>query len=146
MTEAHLDEVMVHEDAMFGTESWSRTAYRAELREHRTRRYLAAVDDDGTVLGWAGAMIIGETAQIMTVGTVPAARRRGIGRSLTLALIDLAAEHECIEVILEVRVDNAGARTLYAGLGFEQLRVRRGYYDGGRVDALELRLAPPPAS
>ena len=139
MTEAHLAEVMAHEEEMFGTESWSRAAYRDELRERRTRHYLAAVED-GRLLGWAGVMIVTGEAQILTVGTVPAARRRGIGRALVQALLDEAAARDAEQVVLEVRVDNTAATALYASFGFAPARVRRGYYDGGRVDAVEMHL------
>ena len=41
--------------------------------------------------------------------------------------------------MLEVRADNPAARALYAGAGFEQLSMRRRYYQPGDVDALVLR-------
>ena len=141
MTEAHLDEVMVYEKGMFGTESWSRAAYRDELRDTRTRWYIAAVDDEDGLLGWAGLMTIADTAQIFTVGTVPQARRQGVARRLVEAMLDEARRRDATEVFLEVRVDNAAAKALYEGFGFRPLRIRRGYYDGGRVDAVEMRLA-----
>ncbi len=43
------------------------------------------------------------------------------------------------EVLLEVRVDNDAARTLYRSEGFAELGVRRGYYELGRVDAITMR-------
>ena len=141
MTEAHLDEVMVYEKGMFGTESWSRAAYRDELRDTRTRWYIAAVDDEDGLLGWAGLMTIADTAQIFTVGTVPQARRQGVARRLVEAMLDEARRRDATEVFLDVRVDNAAAKALYEGFGFRPLRIRRGYYDGGRVDAVEMRLA-----
>jgi ribosomal-protein-alanine N-acetyltransferase len=141
MTEAHLDEVMVYEKGMFGPESWSRAAYRDELRDTRTRWYIAAVDDEDRLLGWAGLMTIADAAQIFTVGTVPHARRQGVARRLVEAMLDEARRRDATEVFLEVRVDNAAAKALYEGFGFRPLRIRRGYYDGGRVDAVEMRLA-----
>jgi ribosomal-protein-alanine N-acetyltransferase len=57
-------------------------------------------------------------------------------------LADLLAEavrRGAREVFLEVRVDNDGARALYASEGFAELGRRRGYYDGGRVDAVTMR-------
>jgi ribosomal-protein-alanine N-acetyltransferase len=140
MTEAHLDEVMVHEKDMFGTESWSRSAYRDELRDTRTRWYIAALDDESKLLGWAGLMTVAGSAQIFTVGTVPEARRQGVARRLVEAMLDEARRRAATEVLLEVRVDNEGAKALYEGFGFTPLRIRRGYYDGGRVDAVEMRL------
>jgi [ribosomal protein S18]-alanine N-acetyltransferase len=140
MTETHLDEVMVYERAMFGTESWSRSAYRDELRDTRTRWYIAAVDEEDKLLGWAGLMTVADTAQIFTVGTVPQARRQGVARTLIEAMLDEARRRAATEVFLEVRVDNVAAKALYEGFGFTPLRIRRGYYDGGRVDAVEMRL------
>jgi ribosomal-protein-alanine N-acetyltransferase len=142
MTEAHLSQVMEHEKETFGSEAWSRSSYLAELRDRRTRHYVVAVED-GILLGWAGQMIVADTTQIMTVGTVAAARRRGVGRQLVQALLTEAAARGVTEVILEVRVDNEAAQKLYDSFGFTPLRIRHGYYDGGRVDAIEMRLALP---
>ena len=140
MTEAHLDEVMVYEQEVFGTESWSRAAYRDELRDTRTRWYIAAVDDAGRLLGWAGLMTVADSSQIFTVGTVPHARRQGIARRLIEAMLEEARRRGATEVFLEVRVDNEAAKALYEGFGFSPLRIRRGYYNGGRVDGVEMRL------
>ena len=43
-------------------------------------------------------------------------------------------------VLLEVRVDNAPAIHLYESLGFEQLGMRRAYYQPGNIDAWTMRL------
>ena len=45
----------------------------------RHRHYLVAVDDDGALLGWAGLRSLADEAEILTVGVIPTARRRGIG-------------------------------------------------------------------
>jgi ribosomal-protein-alanine N-acetyltransferase len=45
------------------------------------------------------------------------------------------------EAFLEVRPSNTAAARLYHSLGFEQVGIRRGYYQatGGREDAAVLR-------
>jgi ribosomal-protein-alanine N-acetyltransferase len=50
------------------------------------------------------------------------------------------------EAFLEVRPSNTTAKRLYQSLGFEQVGVRRGYYQAthGREDAAVLRLALTP--
>jgi ribosomal-protein-alanine N-acetyltransferase len=61
-------------------------------------------------------------------------------------LADLLAEavrRGAREAFLEVRVDNAAARALYRREGFEDVGVRRGYYDAGRVDAVTMRKELP---
>jgi ribosomal-protein-alanine N-acetyltransferase len=57
-------------------------------------------------------------------------------------LADLLAEavrRGAREAFLEVRVDNEPARALYRSEGFDEVGRRRGYYDGGRVDAVTMR-------
>jgi ribosomal-protein-alanine N-acetyltransferase len=137
---ADLDVLLAYEQAMFGTEAWSRRSYLDELADTEFRYYLVAESPTGEVLGDGGLMTIGETAQILTVGVVPQHRRAGVGKLLVRGLIAEAVRRKATEVLLEVRVDNNGARRLYESEGFDALGIRRGYYDHGRVDAVTMRL------
>lgn len=139
MTPRHIDALLPYEREMFGTEAWSRSGYRAELADTRYRTYVAAEDAEGTLLGWAGVRVIGREAEILTVGVIPDARRHGLGRDLLRALLSAAREQGATETYLEVRLDNEAAIALYESEGFVRLGIRRGYYDGGRVDALTMR-------
>jgi ribosomal-protein-alanine N-acetyltransferase len=58
-----------------------------------------------------------------------------------LYLIDRARNAGMYEAFLEVRPSNTIAARLYQSLGFEQVGVRRGYYQStaGREDAAVLR-------
>ena len=144
MTRGHLDALMRYEHQMFGTEAWSRASYQAELADKQNRHYVAAEGPDGELLGWAGVLVAAETAEIMTVGVVPHARRAGTGRRLLDDLLAEAVRRGATEAFLEVRADNEPARAMYRNAGFDELGVRRGYYAGGRVDAVTMRkdLAP----
>jgi ribosomal-protein-alanine N-acetyltransferase len=126
---------------MFGTEAWSAEGYRAELADKRHRYYLAAVDEDGALLGWAGVRVVADTAEVLTVGVVPASRRHGIGARLLAMLLEEARRRGAVEAFLEVRADNLGAQKLYERARFVTVGVRRGYYDGGRMDAVVMRRA-----
>ncbi|MDT4917820.1 MAG: [ribosomal protein S18]-alanine N-acetyltransferase [Pseudonocardiales bacterium] len=139
MTSAHIDALMAYEKQMFGTEAWSAASYRAELADRHNRYYVAAEDPVGGLLGWAGVLVIGDTAEIMTVGVVPAARRSGTGRRLLDTLLTEAVRRGAREAFLEVRADNDAARAMYRDAGFDEIGVRRGYYAGGRVDAVTMR-------
>ena len=148
MVKADIERFMAHEDELFATEAWTADSYRAELADRRYRYYLVAeavaarVPAGGKeleIVGWAGLMVIAETAQILTIGVVPASQGRGIGQALLEELLAEARRRGATEVVLEVRVDNAAARRLYERNRFLPLRVRRGYYDLGRVDALEMK-------
>jgi [ribosomal protein S18]-alanine N-acetyltransferase len=139
MRAEHIDALMPYERAMFGTEAWTANGYRSELADTRRRHYLVAQGEQGELLGWAGVMVIADSAEILTVGVVPSARRRGIARLLLDGLLADARRRGAVEAFLEVRVDNAAAQSLYAREGFVEVGVRPGYYDGGRVDAVVMR-------
>jgi ribosomal-protein-alanine N-acetyltransferase len=139
MTGAHIDALLPFEREMFGTEAWTRAGYRAELADKRNRYYIAAEHGTGGLLGWAGVLIAADQAEILTIGVVPDARRRGIGTRLLDALVRFAIERGANELFLEVRVDNQPAQLLYERNGFAVLGTRRGYYDNGRVDAVVMR-------
>ncbi len=142
MVKADIDAVMPYEDTLFGTESWTRGSYRAELADHRHRHYVVAERGHGRrahLVGWAGLLVIAETAQVLTIGVVPTEQGRGVGQTLLDELMAEAARRGAAEVVLEVRVDNDAALRLYERNRFLPLRVRRGYYDLGRVDALEMK-------
>ena len=144
MTAGHVDALMRYEDEMFGSEAWSADAYRDEIADTtRSRGYFAAVDDAGRLLAWAGVRVIGDSAEVLTVGVIPAARRRGIARRMLRTLLGEATGRGAREAFLEVRVDNVAARRLYEAEGFAQVGRRRGYYDAGRVDAVVMRKELP---
>lgn len=136
MAREHVTELMPFEREMFGAEAWTRGGYLGELADRTHRTYLAVEDADGGLLGWGGVRVLADEAEILTVGVVPAARRRGTGRRLLAALLAAAVEKGAREVYLEVRVDNAGARAMYAASGFAEAGIRPGYYEHGRVDAV----------
>ncbi len=141
MTPRHVEALMPYEKQMFGTEAWSAAGYRAEIADTRYRYYVAAESPEGELLGWGGVMVLGPTAEILTVGVIPAARRRGLAVRMLAALLDEARARGADEAFLEVRVDNEPAIALYAREGFVRVGLRRGYYDRGRVDAVVMRRA-----
>lgn len=139
MTARHVAALMPYEQEMFGTEAWSADGYRAEIADTRHRHYVAAESADGELLGWGGVMVVGGSAEILTVGVIPAARRRGLAVRLIAALLEQARDRGADEVFLEVRVDNEAALALYEREGFVRIGLRRGYYENGRVDAVVMR-------
>lgn len=133
-----LDRVEVLEDELFGDGAWPRAAYEAELATPG-RRYLAAVDADGRMVGYAG-IALGEDAEVMTIGVNRPWQRHGIGARLLAALLDEARRARARRVFLEVRASDAGAQRLYARAGFRPVGLRRGYYQPENADAVVMRL------
>ena len=103
---------------------------------------------DGEAAGFGLARDLGGEIEILSLGVVPARRRVGIGSAI-LDSICLEAQRRRAEcVLLEVAVDNYGARALYAGRGFTIVGRRPHYYRQAArpIDALILRITPATTS
>jgi ribosomal-protein-alanine N-acetyltransferase len=97
---------------------------------------------DDALIGYAVMMLAPGEAHLLNLSVAAARQREGHGSALLRHLMKVAREYGARALLLEVRPSNLGARQLYAGFGFEQVGVRRGYYPArhGREDALLLNL------
>ena len=117
---------------------WSEGIFRDCLRVG----YVCRVVDVGGELAGYGIMSVGAgEAHILNVCIRDEYRCRGLARKILLFLLDRARTAGMYEAFLEVRPSNIAAARLYHSLGFEQVGVRRGYYQAtvGREDAAVLR-------
>ncbi|MCB7136728.1 ribosomal protein S18-alanine N-acetyltransferase [Cellulosimicrobium marinum] len=142
---ADLDRVVELERALFGRGAWTYGMLADELAG-LGRWYVAAepvrpyAAGPQPVVGYAGLWFDGDVAQIMTIGVDPSFQHQGVGSTLLEALVARSRELRADAVLLEVRVDNDPALALYAKYGFEQLGVRKRYYQPEDVDAYTMRL------
>ena len=86
-------------------------------------------------------------AEILTLATAPAARRRGFARALLDAGLKLSAQAGAEKVFLEVAHDNRAAIDLYQDCDFRPTGRRAAYYarkSGPPGDALVLSRALDP--
>lgn len=90
----------------------------------------------GAVVGFAGMWMLVDEAHIATIASHPDLRGRGIGEFILIDLLHAAQRRAAAMVTLEVRVSNTVAQALYHKYGFEQVGLRRGYYQDNREDAL----------
>lgn len=170
LREADLAAVAALETALFGAEAWSADVLAAELEaalDPQADRVYVVVEgprpptrdgapeddapEDGVrrdLLGYAG-LWFGDgrgDADLLTIATVPAARRGGLATAMLTHLLDEARRRGCEHVLLEVRRSNTAAQALYERHGFEVLGVRRRYYTGPDEDALVMRRRLRPSS
>jgi ribosomal-protein-alanine acetyltransferase len=147
MVPADLADVMALEHELFPDDPWTDEMFAEEVAQPlRSRLYLiaeagAARAGEPVTAGYAGMMFVpgGVQADVLTIAVAPRFWDRGIGSALLGALIQAARDRGCIEVFLEVRKDNPRARGLYLRRGFEEIGVRRGYYQPSGVDAIVMR-------
>ena len=161
MVPADLVDVIALEHELFPEDPWSPEMFANEVAQPpESRLYLIAEADagdggvaDGDIVsgrgaacgramaGYAGLMFIpgGTQADVLTIAVRAAYWGQGIGSALLAGLLGAARDRGCTEVFLEVRADNPRAHGLYRRRGFEDLGVRRGYYQPSGVDAIVMR-------
>jgi ribosomal-protein-alanine N-acetyltransferase len=101
--------------------------------------YLCYVYVSGEVLlGFAVLMAGVNEAELLNIAVLSGQQRKGWGRAMLEAVLEVAAIRQLSRVFLEVRASNAPAIALYRRAGFSQIGLRRAYYrnEKGSEDAL----------
>jgi [ribosomal protein S18]-alanine N-acetyltransferase len=147
-----LDAVLEIERASFKT-PWSRQAFLHELERNRVAglwvaraERTGAAEATSPVVGYLCLWVVADEVHVTNLAVDPARRGEGIGRRLLGTLLAYHRAGGARRAFLEVRPDNAWARRLYHGLGFQEVGRRRGYYVDTGEDALllEARLDEEP--
>jgi len=105
--------------------------------------YVCRVMEIGREIVGYGVLSAGAgEAHILNLCVALEYRCRGLGRLMLSHLIERARGFGAREALLEVRPSNTTAIRLYQSMGFEQIGIRRGYYQAstGREDAVVLKL------
>ncbi|MBR2683428.1 MAG: tRNA (adenosine(37)-N6)-threonylcarbamoyltransferase complex transferase subunit TsaD [Atopobiaceae bacterium] len=138
-----IEQVAALEDRAFvgGVhETWSEKLFYEELSSPGRTWWVA--HDQGTIVGFAGGMLAGDSLEVMDVAVSPDRRHEGIGTRLIARIAYDGQTLGASEITLEVHDGNEEARKLYEGLGFERVGLRRDYYGAGN-DALIMTAALP---
>ena len=134
-----LPQVMDLERRLFQSEAWLEQTMATEIISGQTH-YVGAFDV--SLLGYAGLKVSGPSysSDVQTIGVEPASQGKGIGRALMNELLAVAKRRGSEEVFLEVKAGNESAIALYVSLGFEQIDVRKRYYQPSGEDAIVMRM------
>lgn len=134
-----LEAIMGLERRLFEHEAWLEQTMAAEISSPHTH-YLGVFNDG--LVGYAGLKVSGPSysSDVQTIGVEPAFQGRGVGRKLMNALVAIARSQGSEEIFLEVKAGNEAAISLYLSLGFEQIDVRKRYYQPSGEDALVMRM------
>ena len=113
----------------------------AELKRSFAHIWVARLTDDALepeafMLAWQAASEI----DVIAVGTSKLKRRHGLARGLVAELLRFAIHHGLERALLEVRVSNAAALSLYQSFGFVLGRQREQYYSNPTEDGVEMSL------
>ncbi len=133
MNESHTEAVAELERQNF-SEPWPEIAVRSELT-NKLSLWLVAMDGE-KVVGYVGSQTVLQEADMMNIAVADSHRRRGIARALVEELI---RNLDAYQLTLEVRESNAPAIALYESMGFQQVGLRKNYYQKPKENALILR-------
>ncbi len=120
-------------------------ARRAALRVHPDDviATFLALDDDGTPLGHVMLRRLGADLELKRLIVPAAARRRGVGRALTTAVIERARAEGACRVVLQTGKPQPESIALYTAAGFTPIPVYEPYIASmPRSLCFELALAP----
>lgn len=129
----HLDAVVDIENDTFSC-PWSKDDF-IDCIKSKNKHYFCAVSGS-EVLGYCGYWGVADEAQIYNVAVKKEKRGKGIGGLLLKNLIDFALSEGRDVFILEVRISNIAAITLYRSLGFKKDGIRHNFYNYPVEDAL----------
>ena len=99
--------------------------------------YSLAFEEGDTLIGFAIMAISSEESHLLNIGIKVSRRGEGLGEKLLKKMILAAEVMGSKKIILEVRISNNVAYSLYEKLGFEEIGIRKNYYrlPKGREDA-----------
>jgi ribosomal-protein-alanine N-acetyltransferase len=121
MREEDVQAVAQLESACFEN-PWPEKEIEYELKENPCSKILVALIDE-TVVGYLDFMITFDSATINRLGVTPTERQKGVSQGLLDKMVEF--------ITLEVRAANLPALSLYRKNNWEQITVKKHYYDDG---------------
>lgn len=112
---------------------WSTKSFEDSITREDTLFLIC--EDENTITGYIGMYISFDEASITNVAVSPHYRKKGYGKALVCAAKEKTGEKRVEKIFLEVRVSNTPAISLYTKMGFENLGVRKNFYDHPKEDA-----------
>lgn len=127
---------------------WSAESFAALLAGPGVDATLALSPENDEPAAFLLTRRAADEAEILTLGVLPAARRRGAARALLDEAMTRLAGQAVVSLWLEVAETNLAALALYRGCGFRQAGRRPAYYETGPgrfedARVLAVALSPP---
>ena len=116
-------------ETTFGKDAWNYDQFYSELTN--PYGYYRVAKDHQVIVGYCGALILMDQADIQTIAITPLYRRQGIATLLLNDVLSHLASKAVQDVFLEVAVSNTDAIRLYERFGFKNIGIRRAYYQSG---------------
>lgn len=138
-SEADLDAVMEIERLSFVT-PWVRQAFADEIERPWARLEILRDRASGRAIGFCNYWLVADELHILNIAVHPDFRQQGHAATLVNHVLAVGREGKAHVVLLEVRVSNHAARSLYRKFGFREVGMRPKYYADNGEDAVLMDL------
>lgn len=133
MSLSDLDEVVKIEEENF-SDPWPKEAFVRDLDNKDAD--VIVLKDINEIIGYYDVWYMFENADISNIVIRKKYQEKKLGEYLLKDLLKRCIRKNVEFLHLEVRVDNAKAINLYKKFGFEEVRIRKGYYAG--IDGIDM--------
>lgn len=106
---------------------WTFSILEKEYNGENTTYIVAEANNE--IIGFAGILTIIDESNIMNVVTKKEKRHMGVGSMLLSELIEISRKLNMKSITLEVNENNIPAINLYKKYSFEQVGIRKRYYN-----------------
>lgn len=140
-SEHHLDDVMEIE-AHANPTPWTKQTFE-KILELRSQSFVIILNSQ--IVGFCIANKVLDECHLQNISVADTMRRQGIGNFMLDILKKRMSLAGIKAVLLEVRKSNKVAQDFYRENGFQELSIRKDYYQtkNGREDAIIMRLKGP---
>jgi ribosomal-protein-alanine acetyltransferase len=132
LTDRNLNEVLRLNVRCFRNgENYTKHTFNYLLSEARNLSY-RIVTESGEMAGFVFVLVNQDgSAHLTTIGVAPEHRRRGLGLRLLAHVENALRLRDVLTIVLEVRVSNTSAQSLYHGAGYSVVQRLAKYYNNG---------------
>lgn len=109
--------------------AWSAAQINSLLGQPFNHIIYATDELNQRLVGYCFYSHLFEEAEILRIGTCLDYQKQGVASQLLTAMVQICQVAGAERVLLEVREDNHAAIAFYQKHGFEQIAVRKNYYD-----------------
>lgn len=112
---------------------WSEKGFLDALQMENN--ILIVAEEDSKILGYICMYVSFDEGEITNVVVSPEYRGQGIGSRMMEYIFELARNKSIQRIVLEVRVSNGLAIGLYNKCGFQEVGIRKNFYEKPVEDA-----------
>ena len=147
LTDKQLKEVLRLNIRCFQNgDNYTKHTFSYLLHEPNTLSYRAVTPTD-EIVGFVFVMINDNgAAHLTTIGVAPEHRRRGVAEMLLRHVEEALLKRYTGTIMLEVRVSNVGAQSLYRRSGYVSVQRIQNYYNNGEDCFLMMKSLVPTIS